>query len=261
MRIAIRDDDISYFTDPKDLDNVYSDIWNYGPISMAVIPFDVETCGRGDNNSFKQTVKEFPVGENKDLVEYLKQKIAENKIYIMLHGYNHYYKPIKNECNPFGIPEFAYRSNQYKYLKLGKEYLEALFNVAIEWFIPPSNRVTVETINACDALGLNLPMLWSLRKRKYFSANLLMNIIRNQCARIINSNPPLGFKNHSEIKCITFSKLVDYRRTEKFVRRDNFVIATHYWEAIEYPQIQAAMHDIVKKEKKIYSLQEIITDA
>jgi hypothetical protein len=88
--------------------------------------------------------------------------------------------------------------------------------------------------------------------------NLLKNIVLNQCASFFNSNPPLRFTNHTEIKCVTFSKLVDYRNIQDFFKRDNFIIATHYWEALEYPQIKSSMQGVVKKECRIFSLREIV---
>ena len=42
---CIRDDDTSFFTRPEDLEQAYGRITQYGPVSLAVIPF----CRAGDN--------------------------------------------------------------------------------------------------------------------------------------------------------------------------------------------------------------------
>ena len=39
MKVAIRDDDTSYFTAPDALTRVYGDIWDRVPICLAVVPF------------------------------------------------------------------------------------------------------------------------------------------------------------------------------------------------------------------------------
>src|SRR5438034_6624971 len=41
MKVAIRDDDTSYFTTPEALDRVYGDVWDRIPVCLAVVPFAI----------------------------------------------------------------------------------------------------------------------------------------------------------------------------------------------------------------------------
>ena len=41
MKLAIRDDDTCYFTDPSELERVYHDVWDRIPVCLATVPFAV----------------------------------------------------------------------------------------------------------------------------------------------------------------------------------------------------------------------------
>ena len=41
MKVAIRDDDTCYFTDPAELERVYHDVWDRVPICLATVPFAI----------------------------------------------------------------------------------------------------------------------------------------------------------------------------------------------------------------------------
>ena len=98
MKFAIRDDDISFFTRPEDLENIYKEIWERNIlVSFSVVPFSVESHYCGDWDNFYQETELKAIGENKDLVDFLKSKLKENKISIMLHGYSHQYKVAENK--------------------------------------------------------------------------------------------------------------------------------------------------------------------
>jgi hypothetical protein len=255
-RYFIRDDDTSFFTTEEDLTRAYNGIWEYGPISLAVIPYCVYTEKNGNKEFFKQdNSKEYFIGNNKSLVSFLRNKIAENKVNIMLHGYNHYYYPLKSKQYPFGIPEFIHSKNQYELIKRGKNDLEELFNVDIKWFIPPSNAVKAETINACDRLNLNIPLVLNLKDR-FFSTllNSPAAFIDNRVNRHSALNKPLLFRNHKEILCTSYTSVTDF--DSSYVKKqENMVIATHYWELLEFPHLKnRIMDDLNYYEKKIFSM-------
>ena len=80
MKLIIRDDDVSYFTSPKILENLYEDVWDKCPISLSVVPFILSTPGQLETPiKFRHTKKLYPIGENKELVNFLKKKIKEGK--------------------------------------------------------------------------------------------------------------------------------------------------------------------------------------
>ena len=72
VRLIIRDDDCNYFTRPEDLEHVYRSLPNF-PISFAVVPEVTDVYG-GCPETMNNT-KPRPVGDNNELVEYLKSVI------------------------------------------------------------------------------------------------------------------------------------------------------------------------------------------
>jgi len=116
MKLVIRDDDLSYYADPRYLDQLYSEIWDKSPIHFATVPNIGPVMGA---IPIKQTKinKYYKISENKKLVDFLKQKIKEGRVVIWQHGYSH-----KNYGNKFELERKDF--NQiYKELKEGKEYL------------------------------------------------------------------------------------------------------------------------------------------
>lgn len=248
MNLYIRDDDTSYFTKKEELDFAFSEIWKYGPVNLAVIPFSVYTENHGLQNSYKQIPsKEYFIGDNKELVTYLKRLIKENKVQIMLHGFNHYYLPSSEKKYPFGIPEFIFSNNQREKIELGKNALENLFEIEIRWFIPPSNALTRHTIDICDQLNLNVPLLLNLKNRLpeilYQSPLALIN---NRLNKVNGNNVPLKFKNHLEISCVSYTTQTDFK--SDYVRNTyNKVLSTHYWELNKNQHIKERVIEDIKQ--------------
>ena len=147
--LIIRDDDISYWTSVEEVDSKYRDYFERGiKISFAVIPCASKMYNLGDISTFYQDQDNSKwIGDNIDLVKYLKEKINKGLVEIMLHGYNHLYnfksfdKKLKvaskknlheyrseNELITF-IGEYNYQSYKslYSKTKTGKDYLSSIF--------------------------------------------------------------------------------------------------------------------------------------
>lgn len=258
MKLFIRDDDTSYFTTPRELEEAYGDIWDKGPISIAIIPFDVHTEGRGDITIFKQNpTKEYPIGDNIALVDFIKQKMKERKLYIMLHGYNHLYDMSQPEKHPMGIPEFAYKKDPSYFLKKGKEYLEDLFHQEIKWFVPPSNTMNEEAIQGCAKLDLNIATSIGIRNREKTYTSV-KNYVLIKYSKLRRVNRPLKYEKHYELAATSFTKVSDFSRIEEEYPMDNFIIATHYWEMNKYSFIKERVKKFVDTSEKIFSINEIL---
>jgi len=175
MRFALVDHDTNYFTKPEQLESVYRKIWDKIPISLSVVPFHACTKSRAIPREYWQGNRIFPIGGNKELVEFLKRKISENKISILMHGYNH-----RDYENGY---EFEVGDRLYEKVKEGKKYLQELFEVEIKTFAPPHNSLSKEGMKAVIANKLNILGSFSFRpsrrpfemknfqyflKRKYF---------------------------------------------------------------------------------------------
>ena len=89
MQFCIRDDDTNYFTLPEDLERAYGDLYQWGPISLAIIPF----CRAGDSKAvpekFRGRLFVHPLHENKSLIKYLRAGISKGRFDAMHHGYYH----------------------------------------------------------------------------------------------------------------------------------------------------------------------------
>src|SRR5690242_7142384 len=89
MYFCIRDDDTSFFTAPEELEAAYGKISRLGPISLAVVPFHRAGTSKAVPERFRGRWTVHPLHENSHLVEYLRERVAERKFEIMLHGYHH----------------------------------------------------------------------------------------------------------------------------------------------------------------------------
>jgi|GEM_PF-675814 len=147
MKFAIRDDDTCYFTSPEDLKSAYGDMWGKVPISLAVIPFVKARKAPFIPKEYQNSGREYPIGENHELVSFIEKEVRKGNVSIMLHGYNHEYYP---------QPEFVAGKNLTEKVKQGKQYLEEVFGVEIKTFVPPSNKISAEGFKAVKKCGMNL---------------------------------------------------------------------------------------------------------
>jgi hypothetical protein len=234
MKFAIRDDDINYFTRPCDLEKVYRDIWDICPISISIVPFHACTKSCAIPEEFWAGDAIFPIGENKELVKFLKGKIREKKISIMLHGYSH--RDYKNGY------EFEVANDLYFKVKKGKEYLQELFNVGIKTFVPPHNSLSKEGLDAIIKNGLNLLTIpsFKFRKRNFRFANIFPFLKRKYFLLKYKNDYPhcLDLGNHKEMACCSLIPPISFEELKSrfdFCLKMNgsFCLAIHYWELLK----------------------------
>ena len=89
MQFCIRDDDTSFFTSPEQLEQAYGELSQWGPISLAVVPFHRAGTSKGVPEKYRGRWSVHPLHENRSLVEYLRGGIAAGRYEVMLHGYYH----------------------------------------------------------------------------------------------------------------------------------------------------------------------------
>lgn len=232
MKFAIRDDDINYFTRAEDLNSIYEDIWNKCPISISVVPFHASTKSGAIPQKYWTGDAVFPIGENKQLIKFLRGKIKEGKISIMLHGYSH--KDYKNGH------EFEVGDNLEKKVKEGKEYLQQLFGIQVTTFVPPHNVLSRRGLSAVVNNGLNIANIASFRPsgRIFHFSNIIPFIkLRIFYIRYPDRRYPyiISLSNHKEITCyplVPQTKLGKLKDDFKFCFKMDgvFCLATHYWE-------------------------------
>lgn len=152
MKLIIRDDDTNFFTKPQDIQKAYSEIPSF-PVSFAIVPMVVDVIGGCPETKGNKT----PcwVGDNEELSSYLRERVHNNNCDILMHGIYHQYK------FPNGVktPEMAWRENETDNLveMIGhyKRKLEQLFDMHINCFVAPSNRILRKGIQAVYKNDMN----------------------------------------------------------------------------------------------------------
>jgi len=238
VRAAIRDDDTCYFTTPEALERVYGRYWDRIPISLAVVPVHASTRSRGIPPEHWDGDSEFPLGENPELVAFLKDGVSAGRISIILHGYSH-----QNYPNGY---EFEVAPDLDARLARGLGYLEALLGVEISTFVPPHNALSKAGLQAVDRVGLNvLGSFYSFRPdKKPFGLDTIMNYARITAHRRRTGRGrhdrliypwPLRYNRHAEFGCqplvprTTLDELLSaFEEARRF--GGDFCLATHYWE-------------------------------
>lgn len=261
--VIIRDDDISYFTTPEELETLYGDLWAEGvKVSFAVIPYEVKTYSREDRRFFYQEDREYFIGENTRLVKYLRKLIKHDMACIMLHGYNHKYL-IKN--GRF-IGEYAYQDYKtlYEKTKKGKNVLESLFNTTIKVFVPPNNDLSLAGVKAVTDNGLNICGASSIKTLKryvnlssprhiyYLCLRLYYKVVYSRYYPFVADYPfIMDLGTHKELVSYAFGHTTNLNKLIKlfeFCLRKNapFCIWTHYWDILINPRTMSKFLKFLK---------------
>ena len=238
MRVAIRDDDTCFFTRPEQLARVYGRYWDRVPVSLAVVPCHASTRSKGIPAEHWEGVRSFPLAENLELVEYLREQVRAGRVSIMLHGWSH-------RNYPTGY-EFEVGRRLGERLARGRGYLEALFGIPIRTFVPPHNALSRRGLRAIDRAELNvLGSFYSFRPdKKPWGRDTLRNYLlvrahrrktgRTKRDRLIYPWP-LRYNRHAEFGCqplvprTTLDELIEaFEEARRF--GGDFCLATHYWE-------------------------------
>ena len=114
------------------------------PCTFAVIP---DICSISVHDPAPQ--KDIPLTYYK--TEILKTAVHEGVAEIALHGYTHQTLPVANGR----YSEFAGRdySGQVRRIVQGKRYLEAIFGLKIDTFVPPWDHYDLNTVRALEMTG------------------------------------------------------------------------------------------------------------
>ena len=238
MKVALRDDDTSYFTEPDRLDAVYHDVWDRMPVSLAVVPCAAGFRDKAIPESYWNAGRAFPLEENPTLVGRLRDHVTSGRVTILQHGYTH-------EDFPSGF-EFQAAPDLERRLHDGRTYLERVLGVPIRVFVPPHNALSKRGLQATSTAGLNLlgsflsfrPSMraWDRhtlanwwRVRSYRAATGRRKADRFVYPHVLRYRRHAEFGCHSLIPGTTYNDLVagfDQARAAG----GHFCIATHYWE-------------------------------
>jgi hypothetical protein len=163
MRFAIRDDDTSYFTRPEELDRLWGEFLPHVPVSLAVVPVSLEPFHLGDVERFYQGNRQHALGDNPELVDWLRGRVRNSSIAVMCHGYSHEYR----RTGPRSLDQ-EYIWKPYERLRRetedGKRLLEATLGTPITTFVPPGNGISRAGLEAVRSSYSNLLTTLPLRR-------------------------------------------------------------------------------------------------
>jgi len=241
VAFSIRDDDISYFTEPWMLDAVYKEAWKMGfKVSLAVIPYVTAAFQRRIPKKFQGTNKIFPVTRNSELVAYLKEKLEEGVIDIVQHGCTH--------AGERGVREFAVDDFELldKKLKEGRDLLRRAFNTQVNVFVAPHEKISRAAWKALVKNNMNLCRKFTLPRLFWmaFPSELGITKLFPLIFRSLNPFKPVSedIIHTSKIIVIQWGtflegpdiniKIEEAKRTfeERLRKGGAFIIAHHYWE-------------------------------
>lgn len=248
MKIAIRDDDISFYTNPEDLKKAHEFLGDF-PISLSVVPFTVKD--HTGNKPYGNVSSEYPrymdVDKNKELVEFLRKQVKEGRYEILLHGINHEYKKIDGEW----VPEMLFKKENelIEKIKEGKEYLNKTFDTDIKVFVAPSNAIDKKGIIAVENSNLNFSGIIRHKDRP-FSLKYCISYIKRWSYRAITGlqyGGVLHYEKHDELIAYPRSSfehmLNEYETCKK--HGHPFVIFTHYWEILRNKDERESIKKII----------------
>jgi hypothetical protein len=226
MIFAIRDDDTNYFTKPENLIALYERIWDRCPVSLSVVPFHACTQSKAIPEKYWAGDHVFPIGDNGELISFLREMIRSGRVCITLHGYCH-----KDES---AGPEFVAGTDLKRKVAMGKLYLEQLLGIQVRVFVPPHNSLSKQGWRAIIDNGLSISGGLSPRQRG-IQLKDLPGIAMRRLSRKLWPTKPVTYRNHVEIPYSSLSPsacLPTLLRQLAYCRGNNslFCVATHYWE-------------------------------
>lgn len=205
MRFAIRDDDTCFATDPTTLEQIYEDIWDWAPVTLACVPFVTRDSdvvyGTADCTESK------PLGANKALVEALSAWINEGAVEIALHGHHH--------DTPNGKPEFVSGTDLRQKAIRGRDHLEETFETDVRVFVPPHGRLSGSGVRAVEHAGLDIAREYGPRPREFqprlawllgMGRFLQHHLLVGREARLPE---PVPFGLHREVFCYRLNRSTD----------------------------------------------------
>ena len=149
MQFLIRDDDACALTRPEEIERCYGRIWDEIPIGLSVTPFRVpDKTGHGMPETLSRLDEPHPLGDNSEMVSFLREHIAAGRIFVALHGYHH--------ARVEGQPEYVGGQDLARKTREGRSYLQDLLNCPVDTFVPPNNAVSEAGFAAVVGAGLNL---------------------------------------------------------------------------------------------------------
>ena len=238
IQIAIRDDDMNFFTKVEDIQFVYKDFHHF-PISFAIIPAvkDISTKGACPETKGNQTPRLFE--ENLELVKWLKERLTLGEADVIFHGINHDYKYLKGKR----FAEMEWRDNQSDLSSLIAEYkstLEKALNYKINCFAAPSNKISKYCLSAVIENQMDYSGIVPINFQRELTVRNISNYLKRWRHRIIDNLPWPGvmkYSDHLEVNACLLQSADYLMKMFGYCVKHNLpmVINVHYWHLRDNP--------------------------
>jgi len=241
VAFAIRDDDVSYFTQPWMLDAIYGGAWRLGfKVSLAVTPYVKATKLRLVPRPLRGADTFFPISDNRELVDYLREKMQDGLVDIVQHGYTH--------AREGGKPEFAIHDFKLinEWLRRGNRLLRETFKRDITVFAAPHDRISRAAWKSLSQNGMCLCRRFSLGRLLLTAPLSSINLPKlagtiSRCPNPFKSVPSI-IVDLADVLVIQWDMFLLGKDIKaqieeakgRFLKRLNkgeaFVMAHHHWE-------------------------------
>lgn len=250
MKFLIRDDDTCGMTRVEDLENCYKSIWGHIPVCLSVTPFRIPSIADWIPEEYFARQDPVVLGENGELIDFLKAGLEKKWLDVALHGYHHVItdndramKLIdRNDPRQVGR-EYLYGDHLDVKTREGKNYLESTLGYRVNTFVPPGNAISKNGLRAIIEQGLNIVGIYGLGLRDFnqrpFDPYRYLNTAKRALWKIMHPDCtiypfPIHFADgHKEIDYSLLYPSTDLTELKKkldFVYSVNgvFILATHY---------------------------------
>ncbi|MEP7361859.1 MAG: DUF2334 domain-containing protein [Acidobacteriota bacterium] len=242
MRLAIRDDDTSFYTRPAELEELYAPLGAHVPVSLAVTPFAVESFNLGDPVRFYQHETPQPLSGNGELAVFLREGIAARRWSVMCHGYTHAYV---RDAGQRLIQECVWKDDARlgREAALGRRHLEEVLGCPVQAFVPPGNTIRLSAMRAVSKTFPRLLTTVPARRWREFvrfpqAAGLLARRVGYE---LLYNGPSPRAERFGRAWLLPSMSLTQSSRWEDLVGRfavcrqlgADLVVAVHYWELRE----------------------------
>jgi hypothetical protein len=236
VKLAIRDDDLNYFTKVEDILSVYKEIKSF-PISFAVIPMVTDVSTKGACLDTKGNTVPRRLLDNKEMVFWLKDRLREESIDVLIHGITHEYHSVDGKR----LAEMEWRDEDCLSAELSfhvNEISESLGH-KISVFVAPSNKISKYGIRSVYKAGLNYSGIIPASFRRDFTLKSIHNYCKRWYCRLVDKLPYPGVMDYGTHKEINACLMQGYDYLVHMYEycnqnRQPMVINVHYWHLRDF---------------------------
>lgn len=238
VKLALRDDDMNFFTKVEDIKNIYQN-FNEFPISFAIVPAVKNVSARNLCPDTKNNSEPKLFIQNIELCDWLKSQIKRGKADVLLHGINHECRFIDGKY----IPELRWRRDQNlltNEIKHFKKCLSETLDYEITCFVAPQNKISLECLDSVVENNLHYSGIVPIAFERHFTPKNCKNYIKRLFTRVFHQIPYPGildYSDHLELNACSLLSIEYLKKMFYFCQKKNLpmVINVHYWHLRDNP--------------------------